>query len=108
MLGLGWGFVALSVAASITVALGARALDLDHPPERWLKHFKNAAMSATFVALLEELLFRGALFGTLRRTHSFWSAALISSSLYALLHFLERPGNRNTSAPRLDRIEVRH
>jgi membrane protease YdiL (CAAX protease family) len=43
------------------------------------------------VALLEEVLFRGALFGTLRKAVAWPIALLISSVVYAWLHFFQRP-----------------
>lgn len=38
--------------------------------------------------LAEEVLFRGYLFGTLRRRHSFWRAAALSSGPFLLAHLL--------------------
>lgn len=38
------------------------------------------------IPLVEELFFRGVLFGWLRQNWSFWPAALFSSALFALLH----------------------
>jgi hypothetical protein len=40
---------------------------------------------------MEELLFRGVVFGSLRRQFSFTTAALSSATLYALVHFFQRP-----------------
>lgn len=91
MQGLAWGFVALAFAATLFVGLQVRVLDLDHTSAQWIQHLKNAALSALVVALLEELIFRGALFGGMRRSHRFWFAALLSAAIYAILHFFERP-----------------
>jgi len=91
MEGFAWGFGALALAALAAAGFGARTLDLDHTGAEWIKHLRNAALAALLVGFLEELLFRGAMFGSLRRVGAFWSAALLSSMLYALLHFFERP-----------------
>jgi len=50
-----------------------------------------AGASALAVAVLEELLFRGALFGALRQAHHWMVALFISSTIYALVHFFQRP-----------------
>ena len=86
-----WAFVSLAILATLFAGFEARTLDLKPESARWLQHFKNAALSAAIVGILEEILFRGALFGVLRQHQSFLRAALYSSILYALLHFLDRP-----------------
>jgi hypothetical protein len=48
-----------------------------------------AAGAAIVVSLLEELLFRGALFGLLRQALDWPLALLLSSVIYALAHFLQ-------------------
>jgi len=40
---------------------------------------------------LEETFFRGALLGGLRRAHSWGLALVVSSAIYALVHFFQRP-----------------
>lgn len=47
--------------------------------------------TAVVVAVVEETLFRGALFGALRRTLPWFLALVISSFLYAWVHFFQRP-----------------
>ncbi len=89
--GFCWAFITFAILAALYAGFEARTLDLKPEPARWLQHLKNAALSAGVVGILEELLFRGALFGVLRQRHSFIRAALYSSLLYALLHFLSRP-----------------
>ena len=90
-LGLGLGFLSLALAAGLPMIAGARTLQTGEPPGRWLQHTGNAALSALVVSVLEELLFRGAVFGALRRVHSFTLAALLSATVYSLVHFFERP-----------------
>ena len=55
-----------------------------------LARLATAAVTALVVAFLEELLFRGALFGGLRRAWSMPAALLVSSLIYAILHFPHR------------------
>jgi hypothetical protein len=50
----------------------------------------NATLTAVIVAVLEEILFRGALFGLLRKASSWPVALLVSSVIYSLCHFIAR------------------
>jgi membrane protease YdiL (CAAX protease family) len=88
--GFGLGLVSLAVVALVAVGTGARAFEGEHSPAAWLRHVANAGFAAVVVAFLEELLFRGALFGALRRSSGFVLALVVSSSIYALVHFLDR------------------
>lgn len=49
----------------------------------------SAFISGIFVALFEEMLFRGVLFGRLRKPLGFFGALLFSSALYGLVHFAD-------------------
>ena len=91
-LGLGFllGFGSLAVVAALDVASGARAFNLAHPAAEIAKQVFGAVLTAVIVAVLEEILFRGALYGGLRKTLLWPVALLISSALYASLHFLGR------------------
>lgn len=91
--GFGWGFVALGITTALWVGCDARVVDWNHDSSRWLGHIRNAGLAAIFVALIEEVLFRGAFFTALRRKNRFWPAAMMSAFVYALLHFLEKPEN---------------
>ena len=51
----------------------------------------GAAATALAVSLLEEILFRGGVFGGLRRVVHWTTALIISSVIYALMHFLQGP-----------------
>ena len=44
-------------------------------------------VGALFVGVIEEGLFRGALFGALRRSIGFWGGAVIASLIYSAVHF---------------------
>ncbi len=89
--GGGVGFGSLALVALLSWAAGARQLNLDHSASELLNHVLSAILTAAFVATVEELVFRGALFGALRQAWR-WPPALVMSSLaYALLHFFQRP-----------------
>jgi len=84
------GFITLAIPALICVLSGGRDLLM---PDSWgiiAKHFANAIGAAVLVSLLEEAVFRGVVFGVLRKAGSFALAVGISSGIYALVHFFER------------------
>ena len=89
--GLAFGFVSLALAAAAALVFGGRQWRADHTAAEWAKHLGNAVGSAVLVSVLEELLFRGAVFSALRRVGSFALAATVSGGVYALVHFFERP-----------------
>ncbi len=88
---LGW--VSLGFAAMIAVTVGARSWNTEATSRHWLQHTGTAVVSALTVSVLEELLFRGAVFTALRRLASFPVAAAFSSGLYAFVHFFQKPEN---------------
>jgi len=88
--GLLLGFVSLAVVAGIILVSGGRALIGSATAEKFIQTILSAAATAAVVAVLEEILFRGGVFGGLRRIF-YWPLALgLSSLIYALVHFLER------------------
>ncbi len=89
--GFAVGFCSLALVAALAVWAGARRWDWQHSAGQIAKHALNAALAAVVVAFLEELLFRGTIFGALRRAHPWPVALLISSVVYALVHFFNRP-----------------
>jgi membrane protease YdiL (CAAX protease family) len=93
---LGAGFVTgfLSLACLLVLALtfGARQFSPEHSAAATLTHVAKAGLTALCVAPLEEIVFRGALFGSLRKSLPWLVALFLSSSLFALLHYLDRPG----------------
>ena len=54
----------------------------------WIKHLRNTCIAALLVPVLEEVLFRGAIFGTLRRGMHWRTAAIVASLIFAAAHFL--------------------
>jgi uncharacterized protein len=90
-LGLGLGLGSLAGLALVILAAGGRQMDGGHSLAQLTGPLINAALSAVVVGCLEEVLFRGALFGLLCRAHHWVWALLVSSAIYALVHFFERP-----------------
>lgn len=90
----GWGFafglVSLCCIAMIAVGGGARYVADDFTVTDFLVHLLRVSLTAAVVSSLEEILFRGALFGTLRKGIPWKAALVISSALFAMLHFLQR------------------
>ncbi len=88
--GLAFGAGGLGLVAAAIVLVGASGLRTTpawHDPPAIL-------LAALLVAVIEETLFRGALFGLLRRTMHGWAALLFLSAVYATLHFVAwRPGS---------------
>lgn len=89
-LGLALGFGSLLVAAGLMALAGVRTFNFSHAAPVLLKLLLNATLSAVAVALLEETIFRGVVFGALRRAWSLWPALLASAALYSAVHFLAR------------------
>jgi membrane protease YdiL (CAAX protease family) len=90
--GFALGFGSLATVCGIALAAGGRALS-PRTPGQLAAHFAGALATAAVVAVIEELLFRGAIFGGLKRAMP-WGAALVASSaIYAIVHFMARPAN---------------
>ena len=81
------GLIGLSLAAIALFATGAAVFK---DPIPWPK-LLDAAATAITVALLEEWLFRGVLFGLARRSMPWLRALLIVSAVFAVLHFVRAP-----------------
>ncbi|HEU5397192.1 MAG TPA: CPBP family intramembrane glutamic endopeptidase [Verrucomicrobiae bacterium] len=82
------GFFSLAVVAAIAIGFGARHFVADLTWHKIIGTLLGAVATALVVAVLEEILFRGGLFGGLRRFLWWPIALLISSAIYALSHFL--------------------
>jgi membrane protease YdiL (CAAX protease family) len=89
--GLLLGFGSLAVLAALSLFAGVRRLDTGHSAAAFTSHVFNVGLTATVVATLEELIFRGALFGAFRKAYRWTTALVVSSVLYALVHFFEQP-----------------
>jgi membrane protease YdiL (CAAX protease family) len=79
----------LAVAAGIALGSGNRTLAQNLTAHQIVGTIFNAVTAAVVVAFLEEILFRGGIFGGLRRNF-YWPLALaVSSLIYAFVHFLQ-------------------
>ena len=95
VLGVVVGLGSLAVAAAILLITGVRTAVSPDGAEL-TKHLVNAGLAAVVVAPLEELIFRGALFGGIRKVHPWKVALIISSAVYALVHFFNKPAPPET------------
>jgi hypothetical protein len=84
------GFGSLASVALIVLAAHGCQFNRDLTADKLAAQLASAAATAVIVALLEELLFRGAIFGSLRRVFDWRLALLLSSMIYAIVHFLQK------------------
>lgn len=89
--GLALGFTSLACVAVAALATGARVPAPGISAGRLAGSLAGALASAAVVSVLEEVLFRGAIFGALRRSVSLPAALVGSGAIYALVHFFSRP-----------------
>ena len=89
------GFASLAAVCLVALLAGGRELKPRSPGEL-AGQFLGALATALIVAVIEELLFRGAIFGGLRRAMRWPSALALSSGVYAITHFMERSANPRT------------
>jgi hypothetical protein len=88
--GLLAGFLSLAIIAGTALACGNRVFNRTATAHEVVAAIFSAIGAAAVVAVMEEILFRGGLFGGLRKFF-YWPLALFSSSLiFALVHFLQR------------------
>ena len=91
-LGKGWllGFASLALVAILALTIGPAKLDLHRGAFDLVRRILRAAFSAVAVGGVEEIVFRSAMFGCLRKRF-YWPVALAASSvLYATVHLLQR------------------
>lgn len=90
--GFALGFFSLAAVCGVALAAGARTLT-PRTPGQLAGHVAGALATALLVGVIEELLFRGAIFGGLRRAMPWMAALVLSSAIYAIVHFMGRPRN---------------
>jgi uncharacterized protein len=90
------GFISLAVVAVLAFALHARQINPKLSHGQIVERLLSAAGTAIIIATLEELLFRGALFGALRKVFHWVFALVLSSMFYAVMHYLESPRDSET------------
>lgn len=88
--GLAFGFLSLAGVAGVALLAGARVLPEEFAVGKLAGKLAGAVATAAVVATLEEILFRGGMFGGLKRVLDWRWAAILSSAVYALVHFLAR------------------
>ena len=81
------GFCSLACVAGVVLVAGARTMNGEISAVRLVEKMLGAAVTAIVVAVVEEMLFRGAIFGALRKTCRCPVALVISSVVYAAVHF---------------------
>ena len=89
--GFGLGLGSLFMVALLATIIGPRDWNFAHTSADYLNHFANAIFAALIVSILEELLFRGAIYTGLRKVHGWFSALIFSSTVYAIVHFFNKP-----------------
>jgi len=89
--GLLLGFASLACVAAVSLAGHGREIAPHLSAGKITGTLLGAVATACVVAILEEILFRGGVFGGLRRVVHWTTALLISSVIYALVHFLQGP-----------------
>lgn len=88
--GLLLGFGSLMLVAVLAVGCHDREWVSNLPAHKITGTLLSAIGTAVSVAFLEEILFRGGVFGGLRRILHWTVALAISSAIYAIVHFLQR------------------
>ncbi len=87
--GFALGFCSLAAVAIIVLAAHGRRINAGLTPLQLGGKVAGAAASGLVVGIIEELLFRGAVFGALRKVWDWRFALIVSSLIYALVHFME-------------------
>lgn len=88
--GFAVGFGSLAVVAGAACLGGARSLPEQFAVAKLASKLAGALATAAFVSVMEEILFRGGIFGGLKRILNWRLALVASSAVYALVHFLAR------------------
>ncbi len=87
--GFALGFGSLACVALIVLAAHGRQFNPNLTTAQLAGKAGGAALTAIVVAVLEELLFRGAIFGAFRKIWDWRAALLLSSMIYAIVHFMQ-------------------
>ena len=88
--GFAIGFGSLAGAAGLAIVCGGRTAHLSRSGPEMVLLLLGATATAVVVAMIEELIFRGALFGILRKAWPWPAALAVSSAVYASVHFLQK------------------
>lgn len=85
--GFALGFASLAMIVVVCMIAGVRVWGYDVDGAEFVEILIEASLAGVAVAIIEEVLFRGAIFGSFRKVMPWTLAALISSSVYGILHF---------------------
>ena len=91
------GLISLAMVALLAFACHARRMNPRLSAGSVAEKLLEAAGAAVVIATLEEILFRGALFGALRKVFHWVAALVLSSVVYAVMHYFESA--KDTSGP---------
>jgi membrane protease YdiL (CAAX protease family) len=83
------GFVSLAILAIAALMFHGRIVDQKLTLARAAGRLSNVGLTALVVAVLEEILFRGGIFGAARKVFHWRWALIFSSMIYAIVHFLD-------------------
>jgi len=88
--GFSVGVASFAVVVVSAITVGDRLVSDHLTFGSFAGHLPNIVPTMIVVAVLEETLFRGAIFGVLQRTGHWLAALVVSSLFYAFVHFLAR------------------
>lgn len=88
--GFSVGTILLVAVLLLGIVLGLREFASKESVAAVAGILAGGLLTAAVVAVLEEILFRGALFSMIRRAHGWWLAVGFSTVVYAVSHFLAR------------------
>lgn len=91
LFGLGLGTVSAAALIGLAILMGVREVSATPELPGALKRISAIVGTAAVVAVLEETLFRGVVFAGLKKGWHWTLAMLMSSALFACLHYLGRP-----------------
>ena len=82
------GVGSFAVGGALLLALGVRSIT------GWDGSVFKFLLTGIVVGILEETLFRGGIFGALRRGFPLWPAILLAGAIYSAVHFLKPKGTQ--------------
>jgi membrane protease YdiL (CAAX protease family) len=91
--GFALGIASLTAVCAVALLAGGRQLAPGATAGQLAAAAAGALLTGAVVGVMEELLFRGAMFGGLRRAMPWPAALLLSSAVYAIVHFMGRPAD---------------
>jgi membrane protease YdiL (CAAX protease family) len=94
--GFALGLASLAIVVGIAFACHARHLNHRLSGGEIAHRLLESAATAIAIAVLEEILFRGAIFGAMRKVFHWTLAMMLSSMIYAILHYFESANSPET------------